>query len=288
MYDPANAFKYWSEPRLFVSGTEKRLEMCPGTLFMVKFVNWLEKDYKFADNVIPITGLRKVLWKEDKLGMLSVAWMLSRFAARHPVTTAGTKEEPADIGQSIRQLFKYNDAVRTELTDKYNEIHATELTADQIETEVDSDEKIENLLLSMFAKYSPDELRGIFDAKLARTLSIADRERTLRIVSSGASDEKAILQTEAKKFFYGGADVVVFGHTHQPDKIDDNGKRYFNPGSWTRYVNIDKVGSLKLEDFRRDEDFPYQLNFIRVTPESGRLAADKICFNEQDGKKFHN
>ena len=123
MYDAANSFEYWGEPRLFISPSEKRLEMCPGTLFMVKFVNWLEKkNYKFADNVIPITGLARVLWKEDKLGMLAVAWALSRFAARHPFVTAGTTEEPADVGKSILQLFKFNTAVRKSLTTMYNEI----------------------------------------------------------------------------------------------------------------------------------------------------------------------
>jgi UDP-2,3-diacylglucosamine pyrophosphatase LpxH len=41
MLDPANKFERWSNPIIpNAEGTTARLEMCPGTLFMVKFVNW--------------------------------------------------------------------------------------------------------------------------------------------------------------------------------------------------------------------------------------------------------
>ena len=111
----------------------------------------------------------------------------------------------------------------------------------------------------------------------------------MKIITSGIADEKAILQGTAKKFFFEGAEVVVFGHTHQPDECKLNGKRYFNPGSWTRYVKLEDLNSLTLKDLENDEDFPYQLNFIRIAAlKSGNLVSEKICYEQKDGQKFHN
>ena len=54
------------------------------------------------------------------------------------------------------------------------------------------------------------------------------------------------------------AEVVVLGHTHCPDDwcwSELPGKRYFNPGSWTRYAEIDRQARLSLAELK-DEDGP--------------------------------
>jgi hypothetical protein len=108
------------------------------------------------------------------------------------------------------------------------------------------------------------------------------------------SSDKETLKNEAIGYLAmesGAYEVVVFGHTHQPDEWrGSNGTLaggYFNPGSWTRYVDLDRVKNLTLKDLEREEDFPYQLNFIRIEQtQSGSLRADKICFKEQSGDRF--
>ncbi len=45
---PANKFTHWNHPFVEGPGGEVRLEMCVGTLFMVKFVNWLEDKISFC------------------------------------------------------------------------------------------------------------------------------------------------------------------------------------------------------------------------------------------------
>jgi hypothetical protein len=117
---------------------------------------------------------------------------------------------------------------------------------------------------------------------------------TLSIILSGMSSDKETLKNEAISYLAmesGAYEVVVFGHTHQPDEWrGTNGNwdsGYFNPGSWTRYVDLDKVKNLTLEDLKKEEDFPYQLNFIRIEQlQSGKLRADKICFEEASGARF--
>ena len=85
-------------------------------------------------------------------------------------------------------------------------------------------------------------------------------------------------------------DIVVYGHTHQADKADFKVKKYFNPGSWTRYVNIKNIDSLTLKDLANESDFPYQLNYIKVwkdlDPNKKILQSEMITFQELLGTKF--
>lgn len=78
---------------------------------------------------------------------------------------------------------------------------------------------------------------------------------------------------------------VVFGHTHQPDQVRFSaGGLYVNPGSWTRYVDLDHANTLTLDDLRREDKFPYQLNYVRVEESStGELKAEMHCHQEQKG-----
>jgi UDP-2,3-diacylglucosamine pyrophosphatase LpxH len=70
--DPANCFESWWNPILAGPDGVARLEMCPGTLFMVKFVNWLEGEFPFADNIKPVTQLASILWKEDRASLRAI------------------------------------------------------------------------------------------------------------------------------------------------------------------------------------------------------------------------
>jgi len=72
------------------------------------------------------------------------------------------------------------------------------------------------------------------------------------------------------------------GHTHQPDKRSAaNGGRYYNPGSWTRDVDLDKNPNLTLDDLKNETVFPYQLNFFRVERDaSNNLVSDMFTYGE--------
>ena len=94
MSDVANRFEHWEHPFVATDFGVECLEMCPGTLFMVKFVNKLEADYPFADNLLPVTKLASVLLRDDKAGYASVGWMFMRLVATTSASVLGT--DPGD------------------------------------------------------------------------------------------------------------------------------------------------------------------------------------------------
>jgi UDP-2,3-diacylglucosamine pyrophosphatase LpxH len=290
MFDPANRFTHWDNPILPEPSGDDRLEMCPGTLFMVKFVNWLESQYPFADNIKPVTALGRLLWKEKKLGFLAMAWVLAKFVARHPVATLETPGKPPDIARIVRQSFELNPEFKNCVVSLYQKAVESNATPETVTNALQSDEGMERFLRDVMGKVSPDNWLSIFDmAVLPNTLS-ADRTQadTLAIVGAGFMNEKEALRKKARELFLcQDVQVVVFGHTHQPDKFEENGKQYFNPGSWTRYLAIEDMQNITLNDLRNEADFPYQLNFIRVEQAStDRLHAELHCFETQDGKRF--
>ena len=64
-------------------------------------------------------------------------------------------------------------------------------------------------------------------------------------------------------------EIVVMGHTHQPDILKFGEKRYYNPGSWTRYADINIQESITFEQLKTESNFPYQLNYIKVEKVEG-------------------
>ena len=74
----------------------------------------------------------------------------------------------------------------------------------------------------------------------------------------------ALLAERAKELLETNVDIVVFGHTHQPDRRDFNGRFYFNPGSWTRYVELGPMSKLTMEDLRNESRVPYALNCVWI------------------------
>ena len=290
MYDPANRFTHWGDPILPEPSGDDRLEMCMGTLFMVKFVNWLESQYPFADNVKPVTALGRLLWKEKKLGLLAVAWVLAKFVARHPVVILETPGQPPDIATIVRQSFGLNPQFKNRVVSLYQEAVESKATPETVTNALQTDKGMEEFLRDVIGKVSPDVWLSTFDmVGLPRTLSM-DRTQaeTLAIVGAGFMNEKEALRKKARELFLcQDVQVVVFGHTHQPDKFEENGKQYFNPGSWTRYLEIENMQNITLNDLRNEADFPYQLNFIRVEPTAtGALQAELHCFEQQDGRRF--
>jgi hypothetical protein len=58
--------------------------------------------------------------------------------------------------------------------------------------------------------------------------------------------------------------------------------RYYNPGSWTHYIDADAVDSLTLEDLESEARFPYELNCVRVEDPGGdTLLSEWICIDRR-------
>lgn len=294
MIDPANRFERWDNPIINIPGEAPRLEMCPGTLFMVKFVNWLEGQYPFADNLKPITALARLLYTEQRASFKAAAWTLLRFAGEYPSAALGADRGAMadnDIGEQIMFAVNEDTSFAERIVDLFHKMGETNADLDTARTRLSSQEGVLRFLVELVVKLSPDLWLPAFDQAAGVTLGVGDEEgHSLAIIRAGMIRDKEQLREEAiSQLAVPGREVVVCGHTHQPDEWrgpdSDWDGGYFNPGSWTRYVDMSAARNLTLEDLRREEDFPYSLNYIRVeSSSSSSLRADKVCYKRQEAK----
>jgi UDP-2,3-diacylglucosamine pyrophosphatase LpxH len=282
--DPANRFEHWDNPVLLADYAEKRLEMCPGTLFMVRFVNWLEKRYPFADNLHPVTRLAGILAKESRFGLAAASWMLARFAARYPVDFLG--KEPSDglrTGKQLLEAIRYDSRFRARLTEVYREVREEPgATEESVAKALGSEAAMADFMADSMAAIEMETWTALFDMAQPDILNLSDDSGdTLAIIQSGKLAEDT-WRREAEEQWRQGAEVVVFGHTHLPETMRQGRRAYYNPGSWTRYVRSEDLAGLTMEDLKQEDKFPYQLNYVQVTEtEQGGLDSSMICFEER-------
>lgn len=290
MYEPANKFQNWSSPFIHSDAFGiPRLEMCPGTKFMVKFVNLLEARYPFADNIKPETSLARILWNEDKAGFALAGMLFFKFVGTSPIAALGIKtENEKDILKWIKANL-VNPLFLHEITKLYRTVCDPLSDENSVRDALDNDEKILNFFSTVFVKCRPDDWLGILNGLPKPNLSIEAKGHNLSIVRTGISNDKLILRTMAQKLLSAQeVEVVIFGHTHQPDEDHSDSGAYYNPGSWTRYVDVATMAALTLEDLRNEGDFPYQLNYVQVRNcgEGLPLESKMINFEKKDGQKY--
>ena len=288
MEDPANSFENWENPILSPEHAERRLEMCPGTVFMLKFVNVLEKDYPFVDNIKPVTALARLLLRENKKGFAAVAWLLTKFMVAHPGAALGAKPtDPSMYYKDFKRLVEVSNEARQTTLQAAQKAYGKPQSKDDVARLLSTEERFRDFLMDLLRAGGLSELSKL-EPPGRSTLSTHGGASTLQIVHAGVLDEKEDLATIARKRSLAerSCEVIVMGHTHQPDSREfDGGRRYYNPGSWTRYIDVSKQAKLTLDMLKDESRFPYQLNYIRVQPAAGgRLASEKKTFAEDRGK----
>jgi UDP-2,3-diacylglucosamine pyrophosphatase LpxH len=270
MFDPANSFVNWSHPvRQAHDGL--RLEMCAGTMFMVKFVNWMEHEYPFADNVHPNWRLATILWKEAKDGFALAAWLFVRFASRHPKFTLSADDDVmtnmARMGEWVVAYLQSNEAVQQKVTALWNQVYGTADETSRIVARLETANEVEGFLSDVILRVPPERWLSVFDGM---------RPRTLQIMDSGKWNSKELLRAEAKnQWETHAAEIVTIGHTHEYDTASDGSRRYYNTGSWTRSLPWSKDQDLSLKHLKDESWFPYNLLFLRVEQQAdGSLASE--------------
>ena len=284
MFDPANKFENWSSPILVGPQGLQRLEMCPGTLFIVKFVNWLEQDYPFSDNIKPVTALASILLKEDRSGLAMVGWMLSKFLLRYPKVSLDINPSAETFGDQLTQMIVYDDTFADQIVQMYKLVRNSDASRETVRDELKTEQAIFNFLYEMLPRVAPQEWLHVFDALNRPSLDIGVDSIRLSIIRSGVSNDKKNLSdmAESEMDKDDGPQVVVLGHSHQPDHQTTDRGVYFNPGSWTRYVDLDRERNLSLEDLKQEDSFPYQLNYVRVEYQQDKpLKAAMHCYREE-------
>lgn len=282
--DPANGFKSW--PKVALDGVKPpRLEMCPGTFFVIKFVNLLEAKYPFADNLHPETALAGILWREDAWGLKTVAWLLTKFAALHPQITLSAEEGTApDVGRYLLEAIAVDPVMQAAIAELYRDVLGQAMTPKQVPKELNSEAALMDFVEKLMRAEKPWE-RWVPVLERARPDTLSADETsgpTLTIYAASKVDVRKECIELAKARWRAGAQVAVFGHTHLPQIVEQSEGRYYNPGSWTRYVDGAGAGTLTLEDLKREDTFPYQLNYVRVERAAdGTLKSKMTCWDEQ-------
>lgn len=274
MRDPANTFAHWDNPiRTDKRGTD-RLEMCPGTLFMVKFVNKLENKYPFADNLLPVTKLASVLLKDDKAGFGSIAWTFTRFTATTSLSTLSAQKDA--YGDVILEKIRSDHAYAARIG-----AAMTKAGLDRDQTDGLTQQRLADRMFRLLGRISDQEWRELFDAPFAATLG-SDPKTLHAIARSNSSFDKAFLRNLAQERLDSTeAEVVVMGHTHQPDRMMLDGGIYYNPGCWTRYLELNPGQEVRLADLVDESKYPYELNFVKIwSDDVGAIKSDMICFEK--------
>jgi len=278
MSDVANRFEHWERPIVAGPFGIECLEMCPGTLFMVKFVNRLEAEYPFADNLLPVTRLGWVLLNDDKSGLVSVGWMFARMFATTSFSVLEA-EEQEDLGtrlltriQGSRSRVAALDAILAaqEMNEERAWLAQRRLTP----------ERLAALMFALLGRIELQEWKDLFELPPGSVVLGSDEhDVTLNAIrkakdSDGKEDLRRVARKRAR--IVKQTSVVVMGHTHQQDELEWEGKKYYNPGCWTRYLELRPGRKVTLEDLRDESKYPYALNVVRVEPAGGALLSQMV------------
>jgi UDP-2,3-diacylglucosamine pyrophosphatase LpxH len=285
--DPANTLDQWEQPLILGEYGVMRMKMCPGTLFVVKFVSWLEKSYPFANNLHPETKLAGLLAKGDRFGLVAAAWMLTRFGLRHP-TDALSSDGTPKTGEHLLSAIRNDLDFAKRCLDLYRGVRRQpNATVESMRLDLVDEDRVSAFMLECLAETDAESWLGLFDQAEPSTLDATGPSKETLAIQQSSALEKSDWSKEAAIQWEAGADVVVMGHTHLPDHAESGSRRYFNPGSWIRYVDSEDLKGLTLNDLNREEAFPYQLNYVWVERAAdGSVHGSMTCFEEQN-PKFH-
>jgi hypothetical protein len=255
--------------------------MCPGTLFMVKFVNKLEADYPFADNLLPVTKLASVLLRDDKAGYASVGWMFMRLVATTSASVLGTDPGDEYGTRLLRQIE--NSPARAARLDAVLAANGLDEDRRRLAAKTLTQEELASLMFSLLGRIDTPTWHGLFELADSGVVLGDDRITLSAIYQAGNIDGKEELRKAAKKRArLKNASVVVMGHTHQPDEVEGDGYIYFNPGCWTRYLELEPGRRVTLDELKDETQYPYVLNVVRVEPTGGKLHARMVCVDRWD------
>jgi len=247
--------------------------MCPGTLFMVKFVNKLEARYPFADNLLPVTKLASVLLADDKSGFAAVGWMFTRLIATTSWTVLET-ERGIDLGTRLLSQIQGSRSGAAALDAVLSEQKMDPERQWLAERGLDT-ERLARLMFALLGRIDQARWQELFTLEPSATALGSD------VVTLSALKEAARLNGKDESFLAASkrarlkkAHVVVMGHTHEVDQRDlDGGARYFNPGCWTRFLELEPGRLVTLQDLEDESKYPYALNVVRVEPGANGLVS---------------
>lgn len=292
-YDDCNKFtvngvEHWSEeakPIFADKNGVPRLLECVGTRFMIKFMNSLDADYPFVDNVKPFSKFVKMFLLStvnSGFGPLKVAvayWGFLKFfgytLGKSPRDLLSTSDDRHKLLRQFAQRLGQLGKGRTQRLVSRLAQEQFNLQGMPLDFYLQDDERSESLL--DFLCLNPETLEDVQTDD--EGLLSAGTPGYLTLGGGFIQDETAELKAAATTIVTNGlAKAVIMGHTHEP--VDARAElNYVNTGSWTRYFreSADKSAwswdLLKKSAFDR---FPYELAYAVVTAEPGNPLSRQI------------
>lgn len=295
-YDPINSFYVeefdpevgtrdgkklrWSQaapPILADLDSRPRLYECVGTRFLIRFMNQLDADYPFVDNVKPFSkfltvfGMSALAGGYGPLKVSFAVYGMFRYLLGLGLGNASDflgleKEEGAPLGA-------YFSGVLESLSADDRKAFARKLSERGFKVEAPLTMYVQDAIMAerlfTFLSENLDLLDPLPPPHASSYLGVGDDSGYLSLARGFTVDETKELSRAAQKLIeQRQLDAVVMGHTHERVSPPAS-PRYFNTGSWTRYYNF---GEKKLQPWSllRENSyrlFPYQLNYAEISPE---------------------
>jgi UDP-2,3-diacylglucosamine pyrophosphatase LpxH len=275
-YDECNSFRardcdYWSEARPPVfpdtRGVPRLLE-CVGTRFLIRFLNRIDHDYPFVDNVKPFSKFVRMFLASTvhrgfgPLPAMVAYWGLLKFTAK---TAIGARRDFMSTGDDSETTLSAVKARLAGLDRADSERLVSRLAAAGFDFQgmsydffLRNNHRVESLM--DFLCLDPDLLGEASDE--GNNLSL------YRGYRAGANETADLKKAAREIIDQGRATAVVMGHTHEPVTTAPD-LNYVNIGSWTRYLDESRGGRqesswdlLKKSAF---ENFPYELAYAELT-----------------------
>jgi UDP-2,3-diacylglucosamine pyrophosphatase LpxH len=295
-YDPVNAFMVGGEPKwsrenppiLKDRHGEERLLECVGTRLLIKYLNKIDYDYPFVDNVkplgkfIPLFGRAAFVPDYGLIKAAAAMWGLLKFLATITLHHRGDLlDSPEESGldpqpvllEWIRHMSKAEKLAFDE------EANARGFVLNRsLETYVSDKLRAEALMTFLSQNLDLISVKG-GDASVLGT-----SQGTLGLYRGFRLDESELLAEKAAEILkHHEVRAVVMGHTHEvvcgPDLA------YVNSGCWTRYLDFRKTKHIRSWSVLREnsyELFPFELNYVEVDPKDSQYVR-KLTFREKKG-----
>jgi UDP-2,3-diacylglucosamine pyrophosphatase LpxH len=222
-----------------------------GSLFMIDFINFVERDRAWADGLKPLTAL---VWCSLEWDFSFAARMLLALARYVPGIGIGTGGQAHPSLDALCQQLS-DEAICRSLSERYRSL---------AEFRRDFHMQVGRLLVpaasppGMFLwPLSPDDETA---SKIAQT-EIHEIEASMRRVATRLAETQ-------------GARVIVFGHTHRPHlELLNEHTTWINCGTWQWLGGYDPV---QADVWKELFDHP------RRIPPRHRLTYARIDYDEQD------
>ena len=276
-YDPINSFfisvgeapqPCWSEQRppiICDKDSTPRLLECIGTRFLIQFMNHLDEEYPFVDNIKPFSRFLKLFGSSmtalhggsarAAISLFAMTRYLASTILKRPSDLLSTSPRPGQDSKLGPQLIQLDEACRGAV---FAVARAAGFEFDGMSAKLFlADENRSNRLLSFYLKHL--DLLDQLEVRAASYLALA--------CAFGIDDETDELRKTAHRIIKSGqATHVVMGHTHE---VVDT-RQYLNSGCWTRYWIADSgepQPSWERMHKHYQHSLPIGCRFVHISPD---------------------